>query len=117
MNAALEMLTLSPVLLAFLACASVALLMAGVFANSRPSLVDARLGPAGRVMHNLEDLELSQPFVDRVIRPMMRQVSRLVQSRMPQSQIDDLRRRLMVAGNPGGLEMRDFLGIKGLVAV
>lgn len=72
--------------------------------------MDALLPPA----RSLEEFELQQPFSQRVLRPFLRGLARLVLSRTPQSTLDGIRRDLLIAGSPGNLDVRDFLGIKGL---
>lgn len=115
--AALSIPPLPPLALAILSVVSVALVVMGVFRLTRPGLVAARLGYLQRSSVTLEQLELEAPFTERVVRPLFRGLSRLVMGRMPQSQLDELRRRLTLAGNPGGMEVRDFLGLKGLCSL
>jgi len=75
--------------------------------------VQARLGELGARPVSLDELELQQPLGERLIRPMLVKVASFVASRTPQTQIEAIRRNLLLAGNPGNLEVSDFLGLKG----
>ena len=67
---------------------------------------------------NLEELELQQPFFERTIRPLAARLSGTT-SRGRQHVVHRRRteKRLALAGNPGGLRVADWLGIKAVGAV
>ena len=100
-------------------CAMVATLAVfwGVIALRQPDPIRARLNEVMPEARSLEELELQQPFSQRVLRPFLRGLARFIQSRTPQSTLDGIRRSLLLAGSPGNLDVRDFLGIKGLSAL
>ncbi len=79
--------------------------------------VRARLSRYAIPARTLEELELAQPFGERIIAPLVRGMARFMIARTPPKTIEEIRRKLMLAGNPHGLDVRDFLGIKGLAAV
>jgi tight adherence protein C len=58
------------------------------------------------------DLELSEPFFQRVIAPILARTYRVVARIFPQNRVQALHRRLLMAGRPGGLSANDFIGIK-----
>lgn len=97
-------------------CAAVAVLAlyVGTILMRQPDPVRERLKEVLPPAHSLEELELQQPFSQRVIRPFLRSLAQVVLSRTPQSTLDGIRRNLLLAGSPGNLDVRDFLGIKGL---
>lgn len=64
-----------------------------------------------------EEIELSEPFVERVIKPLLRGVLGLIGRLAPQRNIEDLERDLAQAGRPLGLTAIDFLGVRLLAAV
>jgi tight adherence protein C len=105
----------SPYALALLAAVGVLLSTLGVARLQAPSLVAQRLGSFGPAARSLEELELQLSFRERVLMPMVRGVSGLVLRYTPTSTLDGYRRKLVLAGSP--LEVRDFLGAKGLLAV
>ena len=107
----------SPIALALLAAFGVITATFGVAQVQRPGLVQQRLGSFGESVHTLEELELQLSFRDRVLAPVLRGMSRLVLRYTPTSTLESYRTRLVLAGAPAGLEVRDFLGMKGLLAI
>ena len=66
----------------------------------------------------LEDLELREPFMDRVVRPLIQRVTRFVEHSMPDNARQQIQAMLMVAGRPGGMSASDFLAVRyGLTGV
>ena len=66
---------------------------------------------------SLEELELREPFFDRVIRPALARIVRAASHLAPRRNVEQLRRALIVAGDPYGLTVVDFLGVKVLTAL
>lgn len=62
----------------------------------------------------LQELELAQPFNQRVILPMIRRASKFFGWMLPQNRWNGLRLKLAQAGNPGRMQPIDFAGFKGL---
>jgi tight adherence protein C len=60
--------------------------------------------------------EIGAPFSERVVRPVLVQLSRLVMRLTPEGQTDVLQQRLDAAGNPPRLGVREFLGLRVLSA-
>ena len=58
---------------------------------------------------SLEEIELSQPFTDRVILPFMRKLGELSSRFTPQHVLEQTRLKLEKAGNPGRLDASTFL--------
>lgn len=65
---------------------------------------------------SLEEIEMSQPFADRVIYPVLQKMGELSARFTPQNAIRDTERRLELAGNPGNLEAASFLSTRFVVA-
>jgi tight adherence protein C len=65
----------------------------------------------------LEELELSQPFSDRVIRPMLHGMADMIGRLSPNRNVAETRRRLEMAGRPYDWGVTEFMGIRGLAAV
>lgn len=59
------------------------------------------------------DLELSESFFKRVILPALRQMLNIMAWMWPRNRVDSLRRRLLLAGQPGHMSTSDFIGMKG----
>jgi tight adherence protein C len=69
-------------------------------------------GPASVIQQ-----ELGAPLSERVIRPVLLQLARLITRLTPEGQTDVLQQRLDAAGNPPRLGVREFLGLRVLSAV
>ena len=66
---------------------------------------------------SLEEIELSQPFAERVIVPLVRRIGEFSARFTPQKAIQDTARRLELAGNPWPIDAATFLAIRFLLAV
>jgi tight adherence protein C len=66
---------------------------------------------------SLEEIELSQPFSERVIIPVIRRVGEFSARFTPQKAIQDTARKLELAGNPWPIDAATFLAIRFILAV
>ena len=66
---------------------------------------------------SLEEIELSQPFSERVIIPVIRRIGEISARFTPQKAIQDTARRLELAGNPWPIDAATFLAIRFILAV
>jgi len=66
---------------------------------------------------SLEEIELSQPFSERVIIPLIRRLGEFSARFTPQKAIQDTARRLELAGNPWPIDAATFLAIRFILAV
>src|SRR5262245_16624543 len=105
--AAVPGLASAPTLLAALAAAGVLVAAWGALALRQPGLVAQRLGQAVPIAHTLEEAELQRSFGERVLWPLVAACSRLVLRYTPHSTIEGYRHKLILAGNPAGLDVRD----------
>ena len=71
----------------------------------------------GDDIKSLEDIELSQPFAERVIIPMVRRIGEFSARFTPQKAIQDTTRRMELAGNPWPIDASTFLAIRFILAV
>jgi len=60
----------------------------------------------------LEEIELSQPFQDRVLLPIMKRLGDLSSRFTPQNALDSTTKKLELAGNPGNLGAASFLSLR-----
>lgn len=84
---------------------------------STPNPVQERLQLYGTRPRTLEEIELSQPFGERAVIPLIRGLARLLNRTTPQKNVEVIRHRLELAGNPHNWSVSDFLGLRGLVAI
>ncbi len=71
----------------------------------------------GDDIKSLEEIELSQPFAERVIIPMIRRIGEFSARFTPQKAIQDTSRRMELAGNPWPIDASTFLAIRFILAV
>jgi tight adherence protein C len=58
---------------------------------------------------SLEEIELSQPFSERVVMPLMRRLGEISSRFTPQHVVEQTRVRLELAGNPGRMDASTFM--------
>jgi len=66
---------------------------------------------------SLEEIELSQPFSERVIIPIVRRIGEISARFTPQKAIQDTARKMELAGNPWPIDAATFLAIRFILAV
>jgi tight adherence protein C len=84
---------------------------------SQPSTAQERLQLYGSRPRSLEEIELSQPFVERALLPLLRGLAHLLSRATPQKNVEKVRHRLDLAGNPNNWTPSDFLGVRGLAGI
>jgi tight adherence protein C len=115
-------------LLAFLAAAGVGLLVAGLYLpRTGKDVIAERLAAFNQQPRSLEEIELQQPFSERVMRPLIRQLAEALtrfqqaRSKNPKESqikgIEAIQRKLALAGNPYRWTPADFLGIKAFASL
>ncbi len=110
---------MSPVVLivAMAILGSVVLLFVGVAAPRSSDQVLDRLADYGGRTLTLEEIELSQPFSQRIVKPILQGIAQLLGRLAPQRNIEGLRHKLELAGRPYGWGPTEFLGIRGLAGI
>jgi tight adherence protein C len=66
---------------------------------------------------SLEEIELSQPFAERVLIPLINRIGTFSARFTPQKVIQDTARKLELAGNPWPIDAATFLAIRFILAV
>lgn len=66
---------------------------------------------------SLEEIELSQPFSERVLVPLINRLGEFSARFTPQKAIQDTERKMELAGNPWPIDAATFLAIRFLLAV
>ncbi len=61
---------------------------------------------------SLEEIELSQPFSQRIIIPIARRMGEIVMRFTPQNAIQSMSRKMELAGNPGNLDPAVFFALR-----
>ena len=107
----------NPVIIAALAAAAVLLITYGLAARPPQDAVQARLEQLVVQPKSLEEFELQQPFFERVLRPIVKRLSRVGRSGDQGGLIARQDAKLEKAGYPGGLRGADWMGVKLLSAI
>jgi len=107
-----------PFIVAGIAALGILFIALGLAGSQPVDPVQARLTQLGSMQaKNLEELELQAPFLERTLRPFANRtaggLSRLTSSSFSAS----TEKRMALAGNPGGLRVADWLGIKAVGSV
>ncbi|MCL5611353.1 MAG: type II secretion system F family protein [Chloroflexi bacterium] len=87
--------------------------------NEEDDPLMARLAEAtqrGDVVSSLEQIEMQQPFNQRVILPFLRWVGETSTRFTPQKALEDITRKLELAGNPGRVDAGTFLASRFVIA-
>jgi tight adherence protein C len=105
------------ILLAAFVGLSVILIFVGLSSSSGPTLEQERLETFGSRPRTLQEMEMSQPFSERVVAPWIRGMSGFMGRFAPQRNLAEMRRKLDLAGNPNNWAPADFLGVRGLSSV
>jgi tight adherence protein C len=102
---------------AFMAFMALMLIVIGI-ASPRPAdEVEARLLEYGGRPLTLEEIELAQPFSQRILLPMIQASAQFMSRFTPQRTLEATRHKLDLAGNPNNWSATEFLGIRGLAAL
>ena len=98
---------------------AVVLIVVGVSARDPKESLQARLAEysARDQVASLEEIELSMPFSERVIAPMVRGVAAFVRRFTPEQTLESARHKLDLAGNPNNWSPAEFFGIRAIAAV
>jgi tight adherence protein C len=111
---------MSPMILvgiAFLVFCALLLIVTGI-ASPRPAdEVEARLIEYGGRPLSLEEIELAQPFGQRILVPLVQAIAQFVSRFTPQRTIESTRHKLDLAGNPRNWTATEFIGYRGLAAL
>lgn len=66
----------------------------------------------GPVAPTLEQIELQQPFMERVFWPAVKRIGNLVEQTMPEKARQQIQFSLQLAGRPGGFATTDFIALR-----
>jgi tight adherence protein C len=109
------MLLIVPIVVIVVLVAVVLLVVAGVRASRTRDDEDplmARLAEAaqrGDSVVSLEEIEMQQPFTERVVLPFLQRLGELSSRFTPQKALEETTNKLEIAGNPGRIEAATFL--------
>jgi tight adherence protein C len=106
-----------PLAAGLLAFFGVFLAVAGAAVPARRDPLKDRLAEYGTRPKSLAEIEMSEPFSDRFLRPLMKGIAGAIAKLTPASAVETMQRRLIHAGFAGRMTASDFLGMKGFAAL
>jgi tight adherence protein C len=98
---------------------AVALVVIGLRENRQSDPLQERLAEFAErgEAASLHEIEMSQSLTDRIIIPMANRIGEIALKITPQKALDDIERKLEMAGNPKGLEPTTFFASRFILAV
>lgn len=106
-----------PGIAAFLAFFGVLMTVLGAAIPPKRDPVEERLYRATQRAQSLDDIEMQAPFMERFMRPLVSQLSKVVMRLTPAGATESTQRKLMYAGMSGQMQVSDFLGLRGLATI
>jgi tight adherence protein C len=110
---------LVPIALVLAVLVGLVLISIKLLQSREPTSVEDRLDEYGTLEQppTLEEIELSQPFTDRVLIPLLEGLADLATRINPQGGLENTQHNLDLAGNPYGWSPMQFLGFRFLAAL
>ena len=105
------------VIIALIAAVAVLLITYGLAAKPPEDAVQQRLSQLVVQPKTLEEYELQQPFFERMVRPVVKRLSKVGRRGDQGGMIARIDAKLEKAGYPGGLRGADWMGVKILAAI
>ncbi len=115
----MSMQTIILIALGLFVLVSLGLIILGLTRSRQPDTVEDRLAEFGTLEQSptLEEIELSQPFSERILLPLLRGLAQFATRLSPQKSTEAVQHKLDLADNPYGWGPREFLGIRLLAAL
>ncbi len=106
-----------PIAVAAAAAGSIVLIAIGIASGRSTDPVQARLSQLGTMQaKSLAEIELQQPFLDRTLRPFANRLAAFPRRFTSATFAERTELRLAQAGNPSGIRVQEWLGIKVIAA-
>lgn len=108
---------LLPLIIAMAIGLSIILIFIGISMPRPADQIQERLVEYGGRPLTLEEIELSQPFSERIIKPLIWGMANLVLRLAPSRNMETLQRKLEMAGRPNNWTPAEFMGVRALAGV
>ncbi len=110
--------SLLPLIAALGIALGVLIFFLGLYSMSTTTVaIQERLEEYGARPMTLEEIELSQPFSERVVKPLLRGLARAVTRFTPKTLMENAARNLEKAGNPYNWTATEFMGLRVLAGI
>lgn len=95
------------------------LIVLGIRQSRQPDALEERLEQFGTLDRpaTLEEIEMSQPFSERILLPVLRGIARFTSRFTPRQSVESVQHQLDLAGNPYNWGPMEYLGIRGVVLI
>jgi tight adherence protein C len=95
------------------------LIFLGIRQSRQPDALEERLEQFGTLERppSLEEIEMSQPFSERILLPVLRAIAQFVSRFTPRQSMESVQHQLDLAGNPYNWGPMEYLGVRGVVFV
>jgi tight adherence protein C len=100
---------------AILIVLAVAAVVVGVRRPQKAIVIEERLAQFGNRVPSLEEVEMQQPFQDRVLMPFLRSTWLRMARFTPAQNVNRIRQQLLEAGAPKGLGPTEFIGLRFVI--
>lgn len=107
----------TPFVIGLLVALSFSCIWLGLNEAHRAGQMRRRLTAFTGQTYTLAEMELQHPFSERAVKPVLQKLLRALGRLAPQRNAQKLRHSLTVAGNPHGLTLVDFMGMRLLLAL
>lgn len=109
-------------LVIYLVPALVAVLILGIFLKmampKRNAVsIESRLSQFAERPRTLEEIELEQPFYERVVKPVIAGITRALGKMTPAQGMEKVRQQIILAGNPYNMGTSEFMGARMMALV
>jgi tight adherence protein C len=105
------------ILFAVVVILGLGLILIGLQRVRQPDAIGERLNQFTERALSLEEMELQQPFSQRVLAPIARTILTTLGKNTPEKSMERLRVNLQQAGNPGNITPQMFIGIRIVLAL
>lgn len=106
-----------PAIAGFLAFFGVLFAVIGAAMPARKDPIAERLDRVVVRPRTLEEIEMQAPFMERFIKPLAGQMSKVMSRLTPSGAMESTQRQLLYAGYAGRVQVSDYMGIKGLLTL
>jgi tight adherence protein C len=104
----------SPIVITMLVMLMMVAVTMALRAMQRRSEISTVGATLARNTPDLRNLQLRQPFAERIFRPALRRLYRIGRYFTPARTVEQIQETLIIAGLPGGMTVTDFLGLRFL---
>ena len=95
------------------------LVFLGLRQSREPDALEERLAQFGTLERppTLEEIEMSQPFSERIMLPVLRAIAQFASRFTPRQSVESVQHQLDLAGNPYNWGPMEFLGVRAIIFV